>query len=369
MAIRLGAALCVAALLWPIGANSDDALPVVKSVTVPAAPGPAVTLPPVSANAPVHSATAVHAFLNKFTVSGKTLKAYDFNVSGAYSAFKATVESDKLSAGARYRSASLQQAVVNFRLSKQLIDRGVNRKPGSPPPPVAIRNVHAGQGVWISGIQSPTAFYANHTIYPNVQLLSLDDFLYAPTGMAPTGCIEVVTKYGYNAPPQVWAYDWCNNLNQEPGKALDVNADFINKFVRRMPNGLTQYTAETILLADGKTWVAQIFDYGAKKWFPLLYSAGKRSSDLDQFTSSHSGWDMFEVYSDLNGPGGVADICATLPGPIAASGISISYDGGSQKAFKLVGGTNSSGLTFDQFHCPHLYFSSGNSYDWSMIYR
>jgi hypothetical protein len=229
---------------------------------------------------------------------------------------------------------------------------------------------HAGQGFYMAGTSTNSfGAYANHTMYAALREPGSPSggsgFLYAPTMFGPgADCIEAVTVFRNNV-PQIWAWDWCAAM-PNPYKVIDVTPKFVNAFVRTMTDGLPEFTVETILAQDGKTWDMALYNYAKKRWFIAYQTSGKRNPN---YGLGELGWNFFETYTNVL-PGHNSDVCRSFgAGPISADQISISFDR-TGKTFTLITPSDSTPLSFSSFHCPKFAFSVPQAnWDWQMAYR
>lgn len=230
--------------------------------------------------------------------------------------------------------------------------------------------VHAGQGFYMTGTSTNSfGAYANHSMYAALREPGSpsggSDFLYAPTMFGPgADCIETVTVFRNNV-PQIWAWDWCAS-SPAPYKVIDVTQKIVNAYVRTMTDGLTEFTVETILAKDGKTWNMALYNYTKKRWDVAYQTSGTRNPN---YGLGELGWNFFETYTNVP-PGHHSDVCQSFGGsPISADQISISFDR-TGKTFTLITPSNSTPLRFSSFHCPKFAFSVPQAnWDWQMSYR
>ena len=224
---------------------------------------------------------------------------------------------------------------------------------------------HAGQGYYLLGTATTTfGAYANETVYPKQREPGSPNqgggFLYAPTMFGPgADCIEAVTVV-QNQAPQVWAWDWCS-ANPNPYAVVNVTEKFRKNYIRKMPDGLREYSVETILASDGVTWDMALHNYMTKKWDIIYQTSGTRNSN---YGLGQQGWNFFETYTNVNN--GISDVCNPFPAAIAADDISLSFD---DKTFTAVTSANTRPLQFADFYCAHFTFSTPKADEWQMQSR
>lgn len=247
-------------------------------------------------------------------------------------------------------SLYLEQAARSFRQAHNaIVETLPGRKPM--PAPQSPGTAYAGRGFWVS---DPTgrilATYADQTIYPNLIFPpGSKSYLYAPTMLgANQACIEVVTAYS-SGPPAVWTWNWCTIAGPNPARAFVVNSSFVSKYVRDLGSGIGEYTVQTSQLADGKTWVAKLFNYKSGFWDELYRSSGTSMSD-----GGSTGWDFFEEHAEIESHN-QSDYCPLLPPLFESTNVQISFD---RKTFSKLSSEgrllNENALTCDrlQFNIP-----------------
>jgi hypothetical protein len=148
------------------------------------------------------------------------------------------------------------------------------------------------------------------------------EYIYSPTAMSPGGaCMEITTAYTPSG-PLVWAWDWCGG-NAGVGKAVAINSSFLSKYTTTV-NGLPAYTFE-VSKTDAATnaWAAYLFNYQTNAFETFYTSSG--TYDLGE---TWFGWDMFEIYSDVEPSTGVGYYCTDMAGQsFDASAIQVKLNG------------------------------------------
>lgn len=223
---------------------------------------------------------------------------------------------------------------------------------------------HAGEGYYLKGTSSTTyGAYANHVVDPKQREPgdpSSAGFLYAPTMFGPgADCIEATTVVQDEA-PQVWAWDWCS-ASPDPYAVIVVDGKFKRNYLRRMTDGLKEFSVETILASDGVTWDMALYNYRRSRWDILYQTSGSRNSN---YGLGERGWDFFETYTNVSGS--VSDVCNKFLEPIAADQIALSFD---DQTFTPVTSSDSSPLKFGNFYCSRFDFTTPQTYEWEMLYK
>lgn len=244
-------------------------------------------------------------------------------------------------------SEYLTQAANSFRRAHSALLQGrTGKKPA--PAPLAAGTAYAGRGVWIADPNGRVvSTYANQSVYPNLTFKSgSNSYLYAPTMLAANrACIEVVTAYS-SGPPAIWTWNWCSSTVQNPARLFVVSPAFISKYVRDLGANVGQYTVQTSLLPDGKTWAAKLYDYQTSAWDAIYTATGSSLSD-----GGTTGWDFFEEHAAVDSQN-QSDYCKLLPSTFASTNIQVSYD--RTKYSKLT--ANASTLNQNSLTCDRLQF-------------
>ena len=211
--------------------------------------------------------------------------------------------------------------------------------------------------------------YSNQTIYPNLREVANPDpnyplVLFTPTMFGPgTDCIEAVTTYLPMEEPEIWAWDWCRNISN-PAVTLEVDQSFMSTYTATMPNGLVEYTVETLLGSDGKTWNMVLYNYVTKSWVTVYQTSGTRTAG--GFPFRERGWDMYEMYSPVDEETNVAVGCAPTHSAIGSDGVAISFDRTSQ-TFTPASPSNARIGRDQHFHCPDLVWNIVTDFsDWNV---
>lgn len=246
----------------------------------------------------------------------------------------------------------LDRAAGAFENAHVALVQGLSgRKPV--PAPLMEGTAYAGRGFFLSDPSGRVvSTYADQSVYPTLRFKpGSKSFLYAPTLLgANRSCIEVVTAYSSD-PAAVWAWNWCSSV-RKPSRTFVVNPAFITKYVRDFGSGVAQYTVQTSLLPDGKTWVAKLHNYQTGAWDPLFTASGQSQSE-----GGATGWDFFEEHAVLDS-GNHSDYCQLLPPTFESTNIQISYD---RKNFSKVT-TSARALSQNALTCERLSFKIRDPY-------
>jgi hypothetical protein len=210
-------------------------------------------------------------------------------------------------------------------------------------------SIHPAQGTGLIDTGGTEGVFAAQTASTDVHPTNGGTTIYTPT-LYPAGgsCIEVSTVYTTNT-QAVEAWDWCNNINFEAAVPIDAG------FVSRYTNG-GAYTAEILRTDAGtNTWTAILYDYATGAWDTLYTSSGSSQAGT-------TGWDVNELYSDLDGSG-QSYACADLAGKtFSASNIQADLNGAWTAA-----GPGNANTEFDQpaanFDCSSMSYRMINQYD------
>lgn len=176
---------------------------------------------------------------------------------------------------------------------------------------VVVSEDAGGQFAYSIPNKSQDGIYANHTIYPDLNLNSApnNDYfnvLYAPTTHAPNSCLEAGSNYwrgdGEKSPTYhyVRLYDFCNNVGWGTGITLQIDQTFIDNYVRNFDNKTAQYTME-IIGNKSTGWAFEIFNYKNNVWDKYYTS----SPGVATYNGGE-GWSLFETHYTI-GP------CSKVP--------------------------------------------------------
>lgn len=174
--------------------------------------------------------------------------------------------------------------------------------------------IHPAQGTAFVDKGNDQGSFATQSVTTNLKPANGGTTIYTPT-MYPAGgsCVEVTTVYT-NSTQAVEAWDWCNHINFEASVA--INASFVSRYTSG-----GAYTAEIVRTnASNNTWVAYLYDYATSSYDTLYTSSGSTQAGT-------TGWDVNELYSDVNSSG-QSYACADLAGKtFSASNIQVDLGG------------------------------------------
>jgi hypothetical protein len=252
-------------------------------------------------------------------------------------------------------SAALDRAAKVFQDMHAALKSQIPRAKGGPPPPAPQPPgvVYSGRGFWVGKGKPLVAISANQSVQPHLVFArGSTSYLYAPTMLgAFNDCIEVVTAYSAG-PPAVWTWDWCRDVKNPAGGRV-VSHDFVAQYVRDFGTGIGEYTVQTRLMSDGKTWVARLYNYQKAQWDDLYSSSGKGKTGMDPY-----GWDFFEEHGSL-ADANQADYCKILPPVFESTDVQISFD---NKTFSRLDRGNGQTLNFANLGCAKLQFSVADEF-------
>lgn len=224
--------------------------------------------------------------------------------------------------------------------------------------PPAAGVVHDTVGISVSA--PLTAIRADHTIYPDLKIPNVQENIFSPTLLgAGSDCIEVVTAYSALA-PQIWAYDWCDFDAPAPAATLNLTPEFTRDYLRDLSGqGVAQYTAATILSADGTTWAAEIYDYSNNRW-TVFYTTKQTARFQALGQGGIGGWTMFEDWATAApGPNTQADFCPSLDNlTFIASNVMVASDRANPAFRPLLPSLGSALLSDSVDACPSLHYET-----------
>jgi hypothetical protein len=219
----------------------------------------------------------------------------------------------------------------------------------------AAQQIHPAQGTAFKDAGSNEGAFANQSVTTTLQPANADTVIYTPT-LYPAGgsCIEVTTVYDTSS-QAVEAWDWCDNLDFEA--SVPIDSDFLSRYT----NGSGAYAVEIARTnASSDTWTAYLYDYQSKAYDTLYTSSGSTQAGT-------TGWDINELYSDVDGQGR-SYACADMAGTtFSSSGIQVNLNGTWQAA-----SPSNSDTRYDSpssgFDCGDRSFQMINKYDhWQVV--
>jgi hypothetical protein len=186
----------------------------------------------------------------------------------------------------------------------------------------ALDWLHADWGVFVPHT-SGTGLQVTQSVVPGAAATRGNDYVYSPTAIPPgKACMEIVTSYGPGG-PAVWAWDWCGGRSGV-GKSVPIDASFLATYTATV-NGRPAYTVDQHRTDAGtNSWTSYLYNYTTHAWDPFFTSAG--TWDLEG--SFSFGWNMFEVYSNVEPSTGVGYYCTDFAGQsFESTGAKVLTDG------------------------------------------
>ncbi len=249
-----------------------------------------------NASPPVGGA-AVHA-----TTSGSAIPAPDAQHAGHV-------------AGVQYGpniSVNNPQSVHAFRVLHRGLISGATSKTGQ-----SIDTIHPSDGTSFNA--NTVGSQATQSVSTKIKPANGGTTLYTPTmypsgGSTPGSCIEMSTAY-FSDSQVVAAWDWCQAITFVAQVTIDKS--FMATYTKHH-----SYSTQIVQTkASPNTWTSYLYNYKSDKWEQFFSQSG--TSQL----SGVQGWDVYELYSELDGDG-QSYACADLEGKrIAAKGIMVGVGG------------------------------------------
>lgn len=217
--------------------------------------------------------------------------------------------------------------------------------------------IHKTYGVFAS--RSALGAMATHGVRPALKVAVPDEVLYTPTLLpGRTACLEMTTIY-FAGIVQLGAWDWCA---ADPGfkKLVVVNSTFLDTYTVTL-NGRPAYTVKANQTdAATNTWTSYLYNHQTGAWDVFFTSSGTK-------VHNHDGWDMWEIYSNVNPNSGAAYYCADSRGFFwDSSDIQWSFAPGSWEPASTTNSTvNPANPKPADYNCASLSFtldSPNNSY-------
>jgi hypothetical protein len=237
-------------------------------------------------------------------------------------------------AGARYGAGISVDNPTTTRTFKALHDqmRGESVESG-------IQTIHTNIGTSFNA--STSGAQATQSVSPKIEPANPGTTLYTPT-MYPSGgsCIEVSTAYFYSN-QVVAAWDWCRAIRFVA--EVDIDKDFMNTYTKHK-----NYSVQIIQTdPSDNTWTAYLFNYQSAQWETFFTQNGTSQVGMGE------GWDIYELYSELDGSG-ESYACADLKRKrVESKGIMVGVGGTLVPADPTVA-SNHWDHPLGDFHCPSL---------------
>jgi hypothetical protein len=217
--------------------------------------------------------------------------------------------------------------------------------------PDGVDTIHPSKGTSFNA--STMGSQATQSVSTKIKPAQASTTLYTPTmypsaGNSAGSCVEMSTAY-FHTSQVVAAWDWCVAINFVAEVTIDKS--FINTYTRHH-----NYSTQIIQTKPSdNTWTSYLYNYKTGKWEQFFQQHGS-----SQISPTTPGWDVYELYSELDGQG-QSYACADLEGRrIEARGIMVGVNGNLVRA-----DDTNAGQVYDhddsEFHC--------NSFSYDMIKR
>jgi hypothetical protein len=237
-----------------------------------------------------------------------------------------------------------QQSVHAFRVLHQSLIAASKGASGD-----SIDTIHPSDGTSFNA--SDSGSQASQSVSLKIHVGNQGTTLYTPTtypsaGGTPGSCIEMSTAYFYGK-QVVAAWDWCKAINFVA--EVKIDKAFMKTYTKKH-----YYSTQIIQTnASNNTWTSYLYNYKTKTWQQFFQQNG-----TGQIGAGYQGWDVYELYSELDG-NGQSYACADLQGKrVAAKGIMVGVNGTLVPA-----DSTNAGQAYDHpnsdFHC--------NSFSYNMI--
>ena len=188
------------------------------------------------------------------------------------------------------------------------------------------------------------------------------DILYTPTLMpGRVSCVELTTIYWQDA-AELGVWNWCGDT---PGfdKVVGFDSSFVSTYTTSV-HGRQAYTARiTQTNATTNEWTVGLYNYTTSAFDTFFTSQG-----TTKLSGNDTGWDMWEIYTNVDPATGNGYYCPAVAGHgFESSDIQFNIGGSWQQA-------SASNTTFypsdspngaADFQCPSLSFG-GNHADWTV---
>lgn len=211
--------------------------------------------------------------------------------------------------------------------------------------------IHPAQGTALLDTDGADGASATQSIAPDLAVKDPGSTVYVPTLYPPGGsCIEVSTRYVKGA-KEVAAWDWCGSINFAASVPIDQN------FVAKYTKADNAYRVQVVQTdSSANTWTASLYNYQTNAWDKLFSSSGSTQA-------GNGGWDIYELYSEIDTSSGRSYVCGDLNGKsFEASDIKVRNGSGWTAA-----NSDNADTHYDQpaenFKCPSLQYQMVNDYD------
>lgn len=214
--------------------------------------------------------------------------------------------------------------------------------------------IHPAQGTSLSNVSGVAGAAAEQSATTDLHPAASGTTIYTPTLYPPGGsCIEVTTVYT-NSVQEVAAWDWCNAINFQA--SVPIDGSFMATYTSNGAYRVDIHQTD----AASNTWAALLYNFQTSSWETLFTSSGSTQAGT-------TGWDVYELYSDIAGDGN-SNACGDMSGKtFEANNIQVMIDGSWHAA-----DDSNAGTAFDQpasaFHCPDMSYQMVNNYNhWKAV--
>lgn len=221
-----------------------------------------------------------------------------------------------------------------------------------------ITTIHPSDGTSFDA--STMGSQATQSVSTKIHVGNQGTTLYTPTmypsaGNSDGSCVEMSTAYFFGS-QYVAAWDWCVAINFVA--QVPIDKAFMKTYTRHH-----YYSTQIVQTnASDNTWTSYLYNYKTKQWQKFFSQHGQ--SEIGPGTP---GWDVYELYSELDG-NGQSYACQDLEGKrVAAKNIMVGVNGNLVKA-----DDSNAGQVYDHpdgdFHCDSFSYSMIKPlYHWKAI--
>jgi hypothetical protein len=200
---------------------------------------------------------------------------------------------------------------------------------------------HSYVGTSFQNLPNSNGAQATQSVSTKIEPANAGTTLYTPT-IYPSGgsCIEVSTAY-FHTSQVVAAWDWCVQIR------FVVQIPIDRAFMRKYTVDKNYSTQIVRTKSNPNTWTAFLYNYKKDRWETMFTQSGMSQVGLTQ------GWDLYELYSDIQG-NGQSYACADLKGKrIESQGIQVLIGSTWQIADASNAGDDYD-VPLSEFHCSSL---------------
>lgn len=244
----------------------------------------------------------------------------------------------------------MADAAADFRAAH----RGLIPGTGHDTAPSLAAQIHPAQGTSLTNVSGTGGVVATQSFSPTLTVARSSTTIYTPT-VYPAGgsCIEVTTVYRTGT-RSVSVWDWCNAITFVVSVPIDAT------FQSRYASGGFYSTEVLRTSSSPNTWVAYLYNYATATWETLYTSSGSTQAGT-------SGWDVYELYSDVDGSG-TSYACTDMAGTTFEARSIRQYINGSW----VNAAPGNAGTAYDQphdnFKCPDMTYQMVTQYsNWRAV--